>query len=100
MAQRRSRLTRRGIVLLAALPLVVAVVVVAVAHQLGEPDCTVAAGSRSVDLDQDQAVHAASAVAKVVRASGSSRSAAKAVTASTGLVGPAATLVGDALSGR
>ncbi|MET3962045.1 hypothetical protein ABIE44_001979 [Marmoricola sp. OAE513] len=100
MPKSRSRLTRRGIVLLAALPLLVALVVVVVARQLGESDCTVEVGTRSVDLDQDQAERASLAVAKVVRASGSARSAAKAVTSSTGLVGPAATVVGGALSGR
>ena len=65
-----------------------------------EPDCTVTVGTRTIDLDQDTAEAVSTAVAAVVRRSGSTRDAVAAVLDHSDLSGNQADVVAGALTGR
>jgi len=92
-------MTWKRIAALVCLVLVVGVTVVLVRYQFA-PDCTVTVDERSVDLDQGEAEAAATAVAAVVRRSGTADEARSAVSKSIDL-GPAEVrVVAAALSGR
>ncbi len=92
-------MTWRRIAALALLILVVGVTAVLVRNQAAA-NCTVTVDERTADLDQRQAEAAATAVAAVVRRSGSAEDARSAVARSVDL-GPAdVRLVAAALSGR
>jgi hypothetical protein len=100
MTPRRTRLTRRGTAVISGMVLVLAGLGVFTLIRSSEPDCTVTAAGRTVELDQDKAEKVSAAVAAVVRRSGSATSAARAVTSSIQLFPADAKAVASALTGR
>jgi hypothetical protein len=99
MTTPRPRLTRRGIAVLVGLALVAGLGVFTLFRSM-EPDCTVTVLGRKVDLDQDQAETISAAVAAVVRRSGSTGAARKAVTDHSDLSPSQSAVVAGALTGR
>jgi hypothetical protein len=71
MSKPRTRVTRRGLVVLTCIVLVLGVLVVVVIDHVRGPDCTVRAGGRTVGMDRDQAEHAGTLVAAGMRRSAS-----------------------------
>jgi hypothetical protein len=101
MSPRTVRLTRTGWVVLAVVGLLlVGGVAVAVVRWTGSPDCTVRTSQRTVDLDQEEAERAATAVASVVRRGDGVAAATSAVSRALSLSPADATVVAAALTGR
>ena len=100
MPATRARPTTRGIAVLVGLALVMTVVTVVLIRRLGGPDCTVRTDERTVELDRDQAESAATAVAAVLRRSGSAADAATAVVAKADVSAADAPAVAAALTGK
>ncbi|RNL60631.1 hypothetical protein EFK50_20165 [Nocardioides marmoriginsengisoli] len=100
MAATRTRPTTRGIAVLVGLALVMAIVTVVLVRRLAGPDCTVRTDEGTVHLDRERAERAATAVAAVVRRSGTAADAATAVVRKAGVPAGDAPAVAAALTGR
>src|SRR4051794_32773103 len=101
MPPRLLRLTRAGrVAVVVAVVLVVGGLAVVVTRLLAPADCVVRSGDRTVELDQHEAERAATAVASVVRRSGSTATARSAVARATSSSPADSRAIADALTGR
>jgi len=99
--RKQFRLSTRGrIAVVVALTLLAAGLFVGYRQFLGDTDCTVTVGGRSVDLQRDAAQTAAAALAPGGGKLRTSAQATRVVARSTDLSDPDARLVADALTGR